>query len=216
MKTLILLLASLLFSSSCMHLGMMGTGTDHQSTPESVLEKEVTVGGIRAIAIFPPLERGKEALFTLRLSDAETGQAISRAQVFFHAEYLHTIDRHAMHGKDMMHHEMDSTKPQRMEQEHDVNLDQEVTESSIRGTYSVRFNPSQSGEHKLMFHITALGDQMLEPEIVIEATRIVPDKASGHSGGMHGMGTPTTLVIVGAAIMGAMMLAGWIIRGRIF
>lgn len=215
MKAFILTLSSMLFSS-CMHLGMMGTGTDHQPLPASVLEKEVTIGGIRATATFPPLERGKEALFTLTLANAQTGQAISQAQVFFHAEYLHTGDQHSMHGKDMMHQEMDSTKPQRMEQEHQVNFDQEVKENSVRGSYSVAFEPSQSGEHRLMFHVTALGNQILDPEIVIEATKDVPDKMSSHGGGMYGMGGASEYVIIGAAIMGAIMLVVWITRGAMF
>lgn len=215
MKAFILILSSMLFSS-CMHLGMMGIGTDHQAPPESVLEKEVTMGGIRATATFPTLERGKEALFTLTLADAQTREAISQAQVFFHAAYLHTGDQHSMQGKDMMHHEMDSSKYHRAEQELDIHLEQEVKESSVRGNYSVPFKPSQSGEHRLMFHVTALGDQTLDPEIVIEATRDVPEKMASHRGGMHGMGGASEYVIIGAAIMGAMMLAVWLARGGIF
>ncbi|MDP2884726.1 MAG: hypothetical protein Q8P51_06870 [Ignavibacteria bacterium] len=215
MKTVILMLSSILFAS-CMHLGMMGGGSDHQSTVEPVIEKEVTVGDIRATAIVPPLRLGEEALFTLRLIDTRTGQPISGAQVSFHAEYLHKNEEHEMPAHRQMHNKADSITTRRTSQEHDINLNVEVYESASTGTYSTQFAPAQSGEHRVMFHIRSVGGRKLEPEIVVEATRTVPEKMSGHDGGMHGMGGATPYAIIGAALMGAMMVVIWATGGRMF
>jgi hypothetical protein len=215
MKIVILILSSVLFSS-CMHLGMMGTGTGHQSSAESVLEKEVTMGDIRAAAIFPVISIGDEALFTLRLVDTRTGQPISGAQVSFHAEYLHQNEGHETSGHQQMHNNADSITTRRPHQEHDINLDVEVNESASAGTYSTQFTPSQSGEHRVMFHIRSVGGRKLEPEIVVEAARTVAAEMSGHGSGMHGMGGTTPYVIIGAVAMGAMMIAIWVAGGRMF
>lgn len=214
MRIVILLLSSILFSS-CMHLGMMGGGTGHQSTGESVLEKEVTVGDIRATAIFPSLSMGEEALFTLKLSDTKTGQPISGARVSFQAEYMHKTEEHQMSGHQQMHNTADSTTTRRTEQGHDVILDEEVNESASPGTYSAQFTPSESGKHQVMFHIRSVVERKLEREIVVEAARMVAEEMSGHDGGMHGMSGATPYVIIGAALMGAMMIVIWA-GGRMF
>ncbi len=214
MKHVILILSSVLFSS-CMHLGMMGAGAGHQSSAQSVLEKEVTVGDIRAIAIFPPLSLGKEALFTLKLVDTRTGQPISRAQVSFHAEYLHKSEKHQMTGHQQMQNMADSITARRTLEEHDISLDAEVSENASPGTYLARFTSSQSGVHRVMFHIRSVGERKLEAEIVVEAARTVAEEMSGHDGGMHGMTGATPYVIIGAALMGAMMIVIWA-GGRMF
>jgi hypothetical protein len=199
-----------------MHLGMMGTGSDHQSTSEPVIEKEVTVGDTRATAIFPPMSLGDEALFSLRLIDTKTGTPISGAQVSFHAEYKHKIEESQISGHQQMHDKTDSTVAREIGQEHDVNLDVDINESQTPGTYVARFTPSQAGDHRVMFHIRSVGDRKFVPEIVVEATRTVPKNASGHGGGMLGMGGGTQYVIIGAAVMGAMMIAIWAASGRMF
>jgi hypothetical protein len=215
MKTFILILSSVLLSS-CMHLGMLGTGGDHQSSAESVLEKEVTVGEIRATAVFPPLSMGEEARFTLRLADTKTGRPISGARVSFHAEYLHKNEEHQMPRHQQMHDTHDSTTARRTPQEHDINLDVELNESASAGRYSAQFTPSQAGVHRMMFHVRSVGERKLETEIVVEAARTVPAKMSGHGGGMHGMGSATPYVVIGAALMGAMMIVIWAAGGRMF
>ncbi len=214
MKTVILILSSVLFSS-CMHLGVMGTGTGHQSSAESVLEKEVTMGDIRAAAIFPVMSIGEEALFTLRLVDIKSGRSISGAQVSFHAEYLHQNEEHETPGHQQMHNKVDSIITRRPQQEHDISLDAEINESAVRGTYLAQFTPSQSGKHRMMFHIRPVGDLKRDQEIIIEATRTVPEKMSGHGGGLHGMGGASPYVMIGAALMGAMMIIFWA-GGRMF
>ena len=57
-----------------------------------MLQKDVTIGGVRAVATFPQLELGKEAIFTIRLLNAGTSEPISRAEVYLHAEYAHIVD----------------------------------------------------------------------------------------------------------------------------
>ena len=188
MKSLILLLSGILFSS-CMHMGMpmMHDDVEHQSRMESVLEKEVTVGDVKAIAIFPPLEPEKDVLLTLRLVDAKTGQPISGAMVYLHAQYFHKLDSHQRHEKPMTQGDSSSGHSQRIEREHDVHIDQDVEESGERGMYSISYGSSQPGEHTLTFHITAIGDRKLEPEITIEAKRTLADQAHEHDGGMMGI-----------------------------
>ncbi len=215
-----ILIASSLFLSSCMHLGMMGTDGDHQSrdrqaASESVLEKEVTFREIKATAIFPPLQVGKEAMFTLKLTNVHTGQPLSGAQVSFHAAYVHSAEESQMKGMHAMHGEIDSAHA-RAAQEHDVDLDLEVAESSNQGIYVISFPPSQPGEHQIMFHITAIGDQLLEPDIVIEATRHASTSTVDHGGMMQGIGGASEYAIIGAALMGALMLVLWVTGGRMF
>lgn len=219
MKTIILLSIAFVFGS-CMHLGMMGTHGDnqsgkHQITAEAVLEKEVTSGEIKATAILPPLQVGKQTVFTLKLSDVKNTQPISGAQVSFHSTYLHNAESHDGHDAHMMHGERDS-QPARSNSDHAVSFDQEVRESSQPGLYTVVFTPSQPGEHRFMFHVSAIGDKTLDPELVIEATRNVASNDTNYDGMMHGTGGVSEYAIVGAVIMGAIMIVVWATGGRMF
>lgn len=219
MKTLMLLSLGLL-STSCMHVGMMGThedrqSTGHQAVVERVLEKQVVSGNVEATATFPPLVRGREEVFELQLMDLESGQPISDATISFHATYLHRAEEAGEDKAPMMHTRMDSAHT-RSGTGHSISFDREVKEQSQSGYYSVAFTPSQSGEHTLMFHVTAIGDETLEPELIIEATRYVALGAASHGGMMHGMSSTSEYLIVGGALMGAMMVVMWATRGTIF
>lgn len=211
-----LIIAVSLVFSSCMHAGMMGTGEGHHSgaslerAGDHVLEKEVIVGDVRALALFPPLRRGEDVMLTLRLVDANTGTAISGAQVFFHAQYTHTIDRNETHD----HSGAKSTG--RPESAHDIHIEQEVEESRETGVYSLPYGSSQPGNHTLMFHITAIGERRLDPEITVEATRRVPAEGHDHQRGMMGDTSMSTYVIVGAAAMAVMMIVMLAGRGGMF
>lgn len=215
MKLAILIIASMMFSS-CMHLGMMGAGDGHHSggtqemTTDPVLEKEVIVGDVRAIAIFPALKFGEDVTLTLRLMDARTSQPISGAKVYLHAQYAHKLDANEPHNHS------GANRSGRPESEHDVNIDQEVEESREPGVYSIPYGSSQPGEHTLMFHIAAIGDRKFEPEIVIEAKRMLAPQSHEHSGGMMGMSSTTTYIVVGAVVMGAIMIAMLAARGGMF
>jgi len=214
MKTFMIVTLSL-FLSSCMHLGMMGTHGDnqlgdHQAASEPVLEKEVLFGDVKATATFPPIQVGEETIFTLKLTDKTTGQPVSNAKVSFHTSFLHAAEKRRM---NTMHGESDSTHVL-LSPEHDVNFGQEVEESAQPGAYVVGFTPSQAGEHKTMFHIGALGEQQLEPDVVIETTRHAV--ASGESHGsmmMNRRGGISEYVIIGGIVMGAVMIAFWASRG---
>ena len=210
MKNLLLMLLCMLFPA-CMHLPMMGTGTDHQT---STLEKEITLGDTRANAIFPPLRMGKETLITLMLADLKTGKMISGANVSFHVEYLDTDSVEKAHGGDRAHHGSDSTNATPRYEQHDVDLP-DVNETEA-GHYIVRFSPSQSGDCKLMFHLGPSGDHDSGAASIIEATRNVSSESMDHDAGMHGMGGSTTSILVGVGVMGAMMLVLWLTRGGMF
>ena len=67
-----------------------------------------------------------------------------------------------------------------------------------------------------MFHITAIGDRKLEPEITLEATRTLSGESHEHQSGMMGGTSTTTYVIIGAAVMGAIMIAMVAARGGMF
>lgn len=219
LKTFLLVSLGLL-SPSCMHVGMIGTNEDRQSTgdrvvADRVLEKQVVRGNVEATATFPPLVRGREEVFELQLMDLESGQPISDATLSFHATYLHEAEEAGEHMAHMRHARMDSAHT-RSGSGHSISFDREVKEQSQRGSYSIAFTPSQSGEHTLMFHVTAIGDETLEPELVIEATRNVAPGTANHGGMMHGMSSTSEYLIVGGALMGAMMVAMWATRGSIF
>lgn len=199
---------------ACMHLAMMGTVTDHQATSESTLEKETTLGDTRATTIFPPLRMGKQTLLTLMLADAKTGKSISGAEVYFHVEYIDTGSEEKTHGGDMVYHGSDSANAAPPHKQYD--MDPPNVEETEAGHYLVRFTPSQSGEYKLMFLLRSLRDHISEAATIIEATRSVPSERADHDAGMHGMGGSTTYILVGVAMMGAMMLVLWLTRGGMF
>lgn len=213
MKTIFVTLSFLL--SSCMHLGMMGThgdnqSGDHQTASEPVHEKEVSFGDVKATATFPPLQVGKEGIFTLRLVDKTTGQPVSDAQVSFHTSFLHAAEKRHISS---MHGESDSSQVL-LSPEHDMNFDQEVEERANSGVYVVGFAPSQAGEYKTLFHIGALGEQRLEPEVILEATRHVVSSEESHGSMiMNSKGGMTDYVIIGGIVMGAVMIAFWAARG---
>jgi hypothetical protein len=219
MKVLALVLSTV-FLSSCMHLGMMGThgggrSGEHQTAQETRLEKEVVRDDINATAVFPPLALGKETLIELRLSSLQGSQPVSNAAVSFHATYVHQAGGSGEHDAHMMHSKKDSLHA-RPKTDRAISFDQEVRESSQRGLYSIAFTPSQSGEHRLMFHVTAIGDEKVEPELIIEATRNVASPQLSHGGMMHGIDSTSEYLIIGGALMGAMMIVMWVTRGSIF
>ena len=118
MKIMLVIMLGLTMTS-CMHLGMMGTHGEHQQPQQTLLEKEVAVGNVRATGVFPALERGKEAILTLNLAESGTGNPLSGATVSFHAEYIHQPDQHDM--GHMQHG--DSTHMQREEEQHAISFD---------------------------------------------------------------------------------------------
>lgn len=221
MKTFFVLL-SCAGLSSCMHVGMMETDgghhgeTGHEMTTQPVLEKEIVVGDVRAIALFPPFELGKEALLTLRLVDVTTRQPLTGATVSLHAAYVHDpATEHADPSGDASQHG-ERHGNVRAETGHGIDFNQQVNESSEPGVYSISYGSHQPGNHTLMFHITAIGRRVLDPEITVEATRTVPTEGHDHQGGMMGGTSTSTYVIIGAAVMGTIMIAMLLARGGMF
>lgn len=215
-NSIILLSASIL--SSCMGAMMLGTGghgshdEDHSAT-EPTLEKEVIVGELKATAIFPAIEIGKEAVFTLKLLNSKTGEPIRGAKVYSHVEFEHSPETHQ--GMNHMA-TMDSSSAMKKEEKRGIDFQEEADESSTPGTYSFSLRPHQSGIHTITFHVTEVDGQILSSALLIEAKRTVAEEGEQHSGGMMGMGSSTTYVLIGAAIMGAMMITMWLVRGSVF
>jgi hypothetical protein len=213
-NSVILLSASIL--SSCMGAMMLGTGghgshTDGHSETDATLEKEVTVGELKATAIFLAIEIGKEAVFTLNLSNSKTDEPIRRAKVYSHVEFEHSPDSH----QGMNHMAMeDTSQAMKNEEQHGIDFQQEVEESSMPGMYSFSLNPHQSGIHTITFHVTEIDGQLLSPRLLIEARRNVAEEMK--MDGMMGMGSSTTYIAIGTAVMAAMMLTMWLVRGSVF
>ncbi len=229
--------------SSCMHAVMMGGMGGHgsqsegHSATEATLEKEVTVGELKAVVVFPAIEIGKEAVFTLKLSNSKTGEPIRRAKVYSHVEFEHSPDAHqgmnhmammdemhnmhgakdtsmSMHGK-MDHSTMEDTShAMKKEEQHGIEFQQEVDESSTPGTYSFSLKPHQSGIHTITFRIIEVDGQLLSPPLLIEAKRNAAKemKMDGMMG-MMGMGNSATYAVIGVILMSAMMVTVWVIRG---
>ena len=242
MKTTIIAFISLLFSS-CMHLAMTdmsghdeAKGSEHQNT----LEKEMIVGNVRAIALFPVMEKGKEVTFTLRLSDASTHEGISGAEVYGHFDYFHhAASDHSHHGMMMgeqgdtaEHVDHSNSKPNavdssaqgvshtgatiaRVQSDHEISMHLEATEGKDPGTYHFAAAPPNEGEYTVAFHIVSIAGQKLSPEILVEAKRSVAEAPMHGQGGMMGMGSSTTYAVIGVALMGTMMVVGWLVRGGV-
>ena len=212
--------AASFFFSSCMHAVMAGGIGGHGSEDadhsgmEPTLEKEATTEEVKAIANFPAIELGKEAVFLLRLSNIKTGEPIRRAKVYALVEFGHSPVAH----QGMNHMAMpDSSNTMKMEETHRAEFPQEVDESSVPGTYSFPFKPTQSGIYAISYHVTEIEGQTLSPSMLIGAKRMVSNGDEKHHGmGMIGMGSSTKYAILGLAVMGAMMLTMWLVRGSIF
>lgn len=206
LKVLLLSLPALLLSS-CMHTMM----TDHSSMQHDetriTLEKEVIVGDMKAVANIPPLHAGKETLFTLRLTDLITSKPLTQAKVFAHIQYSHTPD----------HQHSDTSQVRQDEMKQDVIVNREVEETKQQGIYELAFTPDQAGEYHIALHIIAIGERKLEKEITVEARQIVPVEDDKSSGMMQSIGSDIPLyIIIGAVVMGAIMIVSLWLRGGMF
>jgi hypothetical protein len=126
--------------------------------------------------------------------DAKTSSPISDGQVHFEARYVDPVTYN-----EPPYHAMQS-----------------VTESRASGVYTIPYRAVQPGEHRLIFHITAIGKRELYPEIVVETTRILSSESEEQYGRMMDGMSITPFVIVGTAVMGAMMVSMLVRGGRIF
>jgi hypothetical protein len=206
MNPIVVLLPTIALAG-CMHGGMsmMGAGGLHGHM-DPVLEKEVISGNIKAVATFPAMETGQEALFKLKLIDLQTSQPISGAGVYFHAEYIHPMDSS---GHDVALEHAVRT--------HDMNITRDVPEGEERGTYSISYGSSQAGEQDLMFHVASIRGEKLEPEIVIEARRMIVEPSTDHHDAMiETGGSSTPYLLIGGALMAAVMITLMLVRGRMF
>lgn len=174
--------------SSCMHMGMMGESSSHQSPDDSLFEKEVTVGGVRVNAIIPQLEVGRRSELTVRLSDDSSGRPLSDAMIQLSVKQ--DDETVSMESGELL----------------------TFGEGREAGIYTVQYEAKLPGQYTFRFSITEIEGRRLDPTIVVEAQRAMGEGMHEHSSGMHGMGGTSPYMIIGAVVMVAMMVA--MIAGR--
>ncbi|MBI5215920.1 MAG: hypothetical protein HY960_09210 [Ignavibacteriae bacterium] len=191
MKTILLLITAVLFSG-CMHTMMMGSHGESQSKTMIVLEKEVTVGTIKAIATIPPFEMEKEVVVSVKLFDTETSSPLSNAEVVCHF---------TPKGKE------DSESHQHEGNEY-------IATEKERGMYAISFTPSHADEYSIHIQVRSIQGRTPQQPITIETTREVTGGAhDNHSGGMHGSGSSSPMYIIGGVVMVTMMVGMFALRG---
>jgi uncharacterized protein involved in copper resistance len=127
-----------------------------------------------------------------------------------------------MDHMDMMQHRPDSSVQsdghkgmmmEHAESDHDGTKRLEALEGKERGNYTFSAAAPDDGEYTVSFHVVSIGGQKLAPEILVEATRTVSNVSTHAQGGMMGMGSSSTYMIIGAVLMGTMMVVAWFVRG---
>lgn len=204
MKVLTLFLLGILFTS-CMHMGMPMMENGHQGhQAEPVLEKEISSGDVKAVATFPPMQAGREEVFTLKLTNKVSREPVTGAQVYFHVALL-PHDESTTHSGTSPHNE--STD--------DVDGARDATQSpDDPGVYTVTYGSPEVGNRNFAFHVTSVDGQRLDPELVVEAKRVIREGSRDDQEGMmmQSHRSTSTYMIVGGVLMAAMMSA-MLIRG---
>lgn len=194
---------SVVIFPSCMHTMMSGHGdSSHKPDTATALEKEVTSGDLKAIASFPPLEEGRKARLSLRLSSSAASSPISHARVFAYVQQpVASGDERSMHDHST----------------HAASVDTfDVAEQEQRGLYEFTYTPHHAGNYAVTFEILEIESKAINPPMRISSERAVSTQHSSHEGGMHGSGNATVPALIGVAVMGAMMVAMLIAGGRMF
>jgi hypothetical protein len=145
---------------------------------------------------------------------------LSKAQISIRVVSVHDTEYDSLgHSEMMMMHQMDTSQAHTMPMNHDIDMEISVSESSEIGTYNAYFKPLQSGSFKFIVTLTSAEGYMLDKPLIIEGTRVVNPMGENHGGmgGMMGMGGSTSpWLIVGAAVMGAMMIVVLASGGKMF
>lgn len=180
-----------------MHGGMMsGSHKESQTTEASpALVKESVVGNVKVIVEYSPARVGAITTYTVWVLDASTNQPRSGATIsatIRAASEGHQGDVHEMHGE-----------------EHDSSIP--VAESTQTGVYTFQYRYSNPGPNEIRVTISALGQERLDPPIVVSTVGDVRGDHSSHSPPQAGGGY--ALYIAGAAAMAVMMV---FIMGRVF
>lgn len=176
-----------------MHGGMMGgSHQESQSTEASpALVKESVVGNVKVIVEYPPARVGSITTYTVSVLDASTNQPRSGATIsaaIRTASEGHQGDVHEMHGE-----------------EHDSSIP--VAESTQTGVYTFQYRYTNPGPNEIRVTISALGNERLDPPIVVSTVRDVRGDHGDHSDGVD----YALYTIVGATAMVVMML--FVMRG---
>jgi hypothetical protein len=215
MQRFILFLAFVLLPG-CMYYSMMGGGNGNSSR-QTVLEKETVGASLKVVALFPPLTKSDESRVVVNVRDRKTEKPVSNAQISIRVELIHDNGHDNQAHGGMMMHQMDTLHAQTMQMKNNVNMELTASESSASGTYNAYFTPSQSGSYKFIVTMVSAEGYTLGNPIVIEGTRIAAATES-RQGGMHGgmEGSTSIWLVVGAAVMGAMMIVLMTTKGGLF
>lgn len=184
--------------TSCMHLGMAGHPGDESPT-QAPLEKEVTKAGFLLRGIFPPLNAGEKTKIEVFVFDASTGMPASGI--------IHVAGRFE-YSDNGAHH----TTHDHMTNEPFELLNPLVVTEEGKGKYTFFITPGKGGNCITGFRLKAVDSQGHEEELKIEASRTVGKSHSTGGGSMMGMGMTTAAMVLGIAMMGAMMTAMWLWR----
>ena len=224
MKAIIILTfaATLFLFSGCMAVSILSHGGSHgdnsssSSKSSTTVQKEITSNGIKAEATFPPLALNNATTFTLKITDAKTGKPLPNFDVWFHASYTHKPTGHYRNMmSDSSHQSMnhdngitdDSSEHSKMENQHGINYDRQLVDSTGLGTFTVLYTPVQGGEYVIAFHLLQ-GRKKLMEDIVIEQKVTAGEAHESHSsGGM--MGSLDEYAIGVGATMAARMFFSW-------
>ncbi|HZY10323.1 MAG TPA: hypothetical protein VFF29_04140 [Bacteroidota bacterium] len=197
MKNMFVITAAFLFSG-CMHFMMTGNHDGSSSQVQPAYEKEVVAGSIKASAVFPLIRVDKEMEITVRLNDVEANHPIKNATVVAEFSPLHDIH------EDSTVHKQES-------------VDEVHAEEQQAGKYVLRFTPAHAAQYMISIRVTAIAGKLLQQPVLMTTTREVVEEMGNHShGGMHSIGKSTTMLIVGGAIMAAMMIGMLLVRGGMF
>ena len=216
MKKMYVVLASPLFLSGCMMLGMGGMGSPggsgmHGASGGSsmngpTLVKEAVVNGIRLTAEFPPYVLGDRLTYRVTVRDVRDKSSISNASVAL----IVTADDNRHHDSPSGQAGSDSRRADSSMTQSRGTVGKMVVSPAETGDGAYVFRPSitTGGAYRFVFVLEKIGNVSLASPIEVEHTVQLLGQRDRHSG--HGdpatrsLITPT--VLLGAGVMAIMML----------
>lgn len=216
MKKMYVVLASPLFLSGCMMLGMGGMGVPggsgmHGASRGSsmngpTLVKEAVVNGIRLAAEFPPYVLGDQLTYRVTVRDVRDKSSISNASVALIVtadDNRNQDSRSGQAGSDSRHADSSMTQSR-------GTVGKMVVSPAETGDGAYVFRPSitTGGAYRFVFVLEKIGNVALASPIEVEHTVQLLGQRDRHSG--HGDPATRSLmapgVLIGAGVMAIMML----------
>lgn len=169
-----------------MHGGMMGHSESHAAErPGEALVKEVIVNGVSVSAEFPPARVGSVVRYVVKIVDARSGEPIQNAKVHATIERARQENATTDHTSHVPHTSADSES---------FTFNQRTD-----GSYSWNYEFKTPGVYDIRFEVYDLGEE--QSPVVLSARREVQASHKEH-GGIEA----TPVILIGAAVMGAMMV----------